>query len=132
MSNLRVRAAQDAKTLNIKDWGLLAELVGPDGIVYNTDAETGEPLRTTQQLYDRTRIIPETGEDLIVSETISCFSRLSLERIPQAGENWAIRIQESPTNETLVDYVLSPTRAPEGGKSLEQIRLYLQKVEQSP
>ena len=131
MLNLRVRAANDAKRLNIRDWGLLVELISPDGIKYNTDKESGEPLKAIQLLYDRTRIIPETGEDMIIPEPIVILSRLSLERIPAPGEKWTVRIQESPINENFLDYAISPTRSPEGGKSLEIIRLYLQKLEQS-
>lgn len=131
MLNLRVRAAVDCKRLNIRDWGLLIELIAPDGIKYNTDIETGEPLKALMTLYDRTRIIPETGEDVIVPEPIVTLSRLSLERIPAPGEKWTVRIQKSPTSEDFLDYIISPTRAPEGGKSLEIIRLYLQKLEQS-
>lgn len=131
MPNLRVRAAEDCKRLNIRDWGLLVELISPDGIKYNIDKETGEPLKGLMTLYDRTRIIPETGEDVIVPEPIVTLSRLSLERIPAPGEKWTVRIQESPTSVNFLDYIISPTRAPEGGKSLEIIRLYLQKLEQS-
>lgn len=132
MPNLRVRAAEDARQLNTRDWGLLIELIGPDGIKYDIDKESGEPLKAIQLLYDRTRIIPETGEDMIVPEPIVVLSRLSLERVPIPGEKWTVRIQESPTSLVMIDYIISPTRSPEGGKSLEMIRLYLQKIEQSP
>lgn len=131
MPDLRTRAAEDARELNIRDWGLLVEMVGPDGIVYNTDIISGEPLKATQILYDRVRIVPETGEDLMARDTIVCLSRLSLERIPQPGEVWTIRIPESPTSSAMADFVFTPTKSPEGGKSLEQIRLYLQRIEQS-
>lgn len=131
MPNLRVRAAVDCKRLNIRDWGLLVELISPDGIKYDTDKETGESLKALMTLYDRTLIVPETGEDVIVLEPIVILSRLSLERVPAPGEKWTVRIQESPTNENFLDYMISPTRAPEGGKSLNIIRLYLQKLEQS-
>ena len=131
MPELRTRAAEDAKNLNIRDWGLLVGLVSPDGIIHDTDILTGEPLKAVCITYSRVTIIPETGEDMIVPEPIVTLSRLSLARVPKAGENWIVRIPESPTSPTLVDYMISPTRAPEGGKSLELIRLYLQKVEQS-
>ena len=131
MSNLRVRAAEDARKLNVRDWGLPLELIDPDGKKYNTDIVSGELLKSPLLTYDRTRIIPETGEDMIVEEPIVVLSRLSLERIPEPGETWTVRIQESPTSEIMIDYIISPTRAPEGGKSLELIKLYLQKIEQS-
>ena len=130
MPDLRTRVAEDARALNVRDWGLSAKLISPDGIVYDTDAITGEPLKVTQILYDRVRIVPETGEDLMARDTIVCFSRLSLERVPQPGEKWAIQIPESPTSSVMADFIISADRSPEGGKSLEQIRLYLQRVEQ--
>lgn len=126
-----MRAANDARKLNVRDWGLLVELIDPDGKKYNTDKITGEPLKSPLLTYDRTRVIPETGEDMIVAEPTVVLSRLSLERIPKAGETWTVRIQESPTSEIMVDYIISPTRAPEGGKSLELIKLFLQRIEQS-
>jgi len=129
---LRIRAAEDAKRLNIKDWGLLVELISPDGIIYNKDKENGEPLKALSILYDRVTIIPETGEDMTVPEPTVTLSRLSLIRIPEVGENWIVKIPESPTSENMMDYMISPTRSPEGGKSNELIRLYLQKVEQKP
>lgn len=128
--NLRVKAAQDTKRLNVRDWGLLVELIDPDGNKYNTDAETGEPLRAVQILYDTASIIPETGSDMVVFVETVVLSTLSLARVPVAGEDWIIRIQKSPTDETMVNYVISPTRAPEGGGSLELIRLYLQAAQQ--
>lgn len=132
MPNLRVRAAQDARKLNVRDWGLLVELIDPDGKKYNTDIISGEPLKSPMLTYDRTRIQPETGEEMTVAQPVLTLSRLSLERVPKPGETWTVRIQESPTSLIMVDYIISPTRASEGGQSLEIIRLYLQKLEQSP
>ena len=132
MPNLRVRACEDARTLNVRDWGLLVELKGPDGNEYKIDKVSGEPLKAPMLTYDRTRIQPETGEEMTVAQPVLTLSRLSLDRVPQPGEVWTVRIQESPTSLTMVDYIISPTRAPEGGQSLEMIRLYLQKLEQSP
>jgi len=131
MPNLRVRAARDARKLNVRDWGLLVELIDPDGKKYNTDIISGEPLKSPLLTYDRIRIIPETGENMIIAEPTVVLSRLSLERIPEPGETWTVRIQESPTSEIMIDYIISPTRAPEGGKSLELIQLFLQRIEQS-
>ena len=131
MPDLRTRAAEDTRKLNIRDWGLLAELIAPDGKIYNTDAISGDPLKATQILYDRVRIVPETGEDLMATDTIVCFSRLSLERVPEPGEKWVIRIPESPTSSVMADFILSADRSPEDGKSLEKIRLYLQRGEQA-
>jgi len=130
MPNLRVRSAQDARYLNAKDWGLPVNLISPDGITYDTDIITGDQLKALTISYDRTTIVPETGEDVVVPDLIVTLSRLSLEQIPQSGEFWIVEIPESPTSDIMKKFMISPTKAVEGGKSNEYIRLYLQEVEQ--
>lgn len=131
MSDLRVRAVNDAKRLNIRDWGQLVELIDPDGNKYNIDNETGAQLKTVQSLSDFRRINPMTGETIIVMEPVVVLSRSSLVRIPQAGERWFIRVQLDPTSTNLSNYILTGDRAPEGGRSLGLVRLYPIKAVQS-
>jgi hypothetical protein len=130
--NLRELAVADAKTLNVRDWGLKVEFTDPDGNRYITDNETGEELRAMQILYDYRKINPDTGEEIIVNDPVVVMARLSLARIPEAGERWHIRMPADPsTAASLEDFVLTSTRSPEGGRSLGFIRFYPQKVKQS-
>lgn len=130
MPELRIRSAEDARRLNTRDWGLPVILISPDGIRYETDIISGESLKALTISYDRVTIIEETGEDVIVPDLIVTLSRLSLERIPKSGENWIVEIPKSPSCDIMIQYMISSTRATEGGKSLELIRLYLQELEQ--
>lgn len=126
--NLRSTAAVDAKTLNIKDWGLPVELTDPDGEQYLTDNESGETLKAVQILFDRRKLDLGTGEETIIKEPVIVMARKSLARIPQADEVWFVRFPEDVTKPTeLSNYFLSGARAPEGGQSLDFIRLYPQK-----
>jgi hypothetical protein len=132
--NLRELAVSDSKSLNIKDWGLVVQLISPSGIKYNTDNETGEILKAKQILYDYRKLDPSTGEEITVNEPVVVMARSSLAVIPKAGEKWVMKFPADPNQSetaTLSEFVLSETRAPEGGRSLGDIRLYPQKVVQS-
>jgi len=130
--NLRQLAITDLKTQNITDWSLPIELTDPDGIRYNTDAETGEQLKAIQILYDYRKFDLESGGEITVNEPVVSVTLTSLSRVPVAGERWHIRIPLDPFNpDTLSDFVLTEDRAPEGGASLGFIRLYPQKAVQS-
>lgn len=128
--NLRARVTEDMKRLNLRDWGGVVEFTSPDGIKYTTDNETGETLKAVQILYDYRRLNPETGEWLTVNEPVVVMARTSLARIPEAGERWHLRVQLDPLSEDLTDFVLSSTRAPEGGRSVGFIRFYPTKAKQ--
>lgn len=132
MTNLRTRAITDAKKQNIKNWSTPVEFIDPDGIVYNTDNETGKPLRTLQTLYDRRDVNPDTGEAMTVHEPIIAQARSSLSRIPAPGEKWSIKFPLDPTDETVLsNYVFTPDRSIEGGSSLGFFRIYPIKLVQS-
>ena len=127
---LRERVRQDNRVLNNRDWGQAIELVSPNGIVYKTDAVTGATLKAAQILYDYRRVNPDTGCEMTINEPVVVIHRDSLTRVPLPGEKWIIRIPLDANSALLVDYVLSPTRPPEGGRSIGFIRLYPQKVKQ--
>ena len=130
--NLRQRAADDMKQLNIADWGLPVELTDPDGIKYTLDADTGETLQSVQILYDRRTLNLATGEETVIKEPIVVIARKSLSRIPVEGEIWHVRMPLDPDPDAdLYDFIFSDVRSPEGGQSLGFIRLYLQRVVQS-
>lgn len=105
-------------------WSLPVNLVSPDGVRY-------DDLRG-QVLFDIVRVNPETGEDMTVQTPVVTLRRSSLTRIPEPGEKWIVEIPVTPNEAAVkVQYVLSPTRPPEGGASIGFIRLYLQAVKQS-
>lgn len=130
MGNLRTRAVDDAKRLNIRDWGDVIEFTDPDGNKYNIDAVTGKTLKAVQILYDYRKFDPSTGMEIIVSEPVVTMARSSLSRVPEAGERWHLRFPIDTGSDTLADFVLTETRAPEGGRSLGLIRFYPQKAKQ--
>lgn len=132
MTNLRTRAIADVKKQNIKNWSTPIELIDPDGIVYNTDNETGLQLRSIQTLYDRRDENPDTGEPITVHEPVISIARASLSRIPIPGENWSIKFPLDPTDEnTLSNYAFMPDRSMGEGNSLGFFRVYPIKLVQS-
>lgn len=114
--NLRDLAEQDLAVTLEGDWSTPVALVAPDGAEY-TDLKG-------QVLYDLVRMNPENGERTVCRNPIVSLRRSSLPRIPVAGETWLVTLSDG-------QYVISPTRPPEGGESLGFIRLYLQAVEQT-
>ena len=128
MTNLPELEESDLELTLENDWGLPVELTSPAGI---KDTVLG------QVLFDFLKINPETGEPMTVSDPVVVLRRSSLlsaafAAVPQPGENWFVRIPTSPSETaTKADYIISPTRAPEGGASIGFIRIYLQKAEQS-
>lgn len=122
--NLRERVERDLAITLEGQWSLPVNLIGPDGI--RIDGLRG------QVLYDIVRLNPDTGEDVVVNTPVVTLRRSTLARIPLAGENWLVEIPETPSETaTMRQYVISPTRPPEGGASIGFIRIYLQQVEQS-
>ena len=68
----------------------------------------------------------------MVNNPIVVLRRSSLERVPVAGEKWLVKIPIDPVEgSTIDDFIIDPTRPPEGGRSIGFIRLYLRKAEQS-
>jgi hypothetical protein len=129
--NLREQAEADLlDTLENSDgWGLPVILISPDGATQDKSANDATADLTGQILYDTTVIDPETGLQMIVSTPVVTLRRSSLTRVPVAGENWIVQIPETPDASAIkTDHVLA--RAPEGGKSIGFVRLYLNRVEQ--
>ena len=132
MVNLREKAEADLATTLEKEWGLPVQLVDPDGNEITQSFNDATLLLRGQVLYDTVRVDPETGEPMIINEPIVTLRRSSLERVPIAGENWLVRIPVDPSESAaFIDFVISPTKAPEGGRSIGFIRLYLRRAVQS-
>lgn len=129
--NLRERVESDLAITVEGRWGLPVFLTSPDGEKQINKKGTTVPLKG-QVLYDIMRLDLDTGEDKLVGCPVVTLRRTSLDRVPEPGENWLIEIPDEPREDAdMVSYVLSPTRPPEGGRSIGFIRLYLQQVEQS-
>jgi len=117
-------------------WGLPVELTGPEGIEIKTSANSPDPQNPLplygQVLYTTVRTNPETGEEMVTTEPVVVLRRSSLSSIPQDGEKWFIKFPKDPSlTAELSNYVLTPGRATEGGRSIGFIRLYPTKVVQS-
>jgi hypothetical protein len=127
--NYRERAEHDlGKTLEGR-WGLPVALISPDGVRQDSKVD-GSPL-LGQIMYGLARLNPETGEDVTVDTPVVTLRRSSLIRVPLAGEKWIVEIPETPSmTAPKIQMIISPTKPPEGGKSIGFIRLYLQQVEQ--
>lgn len=128
--NLRARARADMKKLNTRDWGLLAIIKFSDGNICDTDAQTGEPLKSLQALSDITQFTPDSGEDMVVDTSVVVFARDSLSRVPRPGESCFLQIQFEPGGD-LISKVMTDVRAPEGGASVGFINIFMQDVKQA-
>jgi hypothetical protein len=134
--NLREQMERDLEITLEKDWGLLVELTGPDGIKITTSANSPDPLNPLplkgMVMYTTVRLNPETAEEVIANKPVVVLRRSSLSRIPQDGENWFVKFPKDPSlTADLQNFALSLDRATEGGRSLGFIRLYPTKVVQS-
>jgi len=121
--NLRVQAEADlAATLEDPDgYGLPIVLVSPDGVTQEVNG---------QIMYDTKLIDPETGLDMIIHQPVVTVRRSSLLRVPVAGEKWMVRIPETPDPDA-TKTLHAVERAPEEGKSIGFMRLYLTKAVQA-
>jgi hypothetical protein len=129
--NLREQIESDLSRTLEKEYGLPVVLIDPDGNTIEVSQNDGQPL-VGQVLYDTVRINPDTGEEMIVNNPIVSLRRSSLSRVPQAGENWIVKIPTDPsTTAAKEDFIISSTRPPEGGRSIGFIRLYLQRAKQT-
>ncbi len=129
-TNLRERVELDLAHSLEGAWGLPVTLISPDGVTIDTKNGTTDTL-VGQVLYDTIRVNPETGEDVIVNNPIVVLRRSSLSRIPIAGERWVVKIPITPSEAAdLVDFIIDPTKPPEGGNSIGFVRLYLRKAQQ--
>jgi len=124
--NLRAQAEADlAVSLEDPDgFGLPVVLISPDGVKYDKSANDATQDLSGQILYDTTVLSPETGLDMIVHKPVVTLRRTSLARIPLATEKWMIMIPETP-DPAATKVLHAIERAPEEGKSIGFIRLYL-------
>lgn len=112
------------------NFGLPVELTQPDGADITTD-ENGDALKG-QILYDFDSIDPESGNLMVVTETMVTLRKTALSQIPNAGEVWGIRIPANPDDpDTLTQFLINTDEAPMGGGTAGFITLKLKEVDQS-
>jgi hypothetical protein len=70
-----------------------------------------------------------TGTEVLVDAPVLSLPLRALERIPQDGEKWIIRVQTSPFSEDLTSFTLSGP--PKNAKTIGYINLKLQIVGQN-
>jgi len=111
-----------------EDFGLPVVLIAPDGTVYNT-SENDDGTLYGRIVYD-TIEQDEDGNEVIVHKPMVTLRLSSLARVPENGETWVVKIPDGPRDDaSVVSYILE--RAPEDGRSIGYINLYLRKTEQS-
>ena len=131
VTNLRQKAESDLQSTLEREYKIPVILIDPDGVTYDTSENDGLPLGG-QVLSDSISFNPETGDQIISPNPIVTLRRSSLTRVPAPGETWIVKIPTSPVEGASVeDFVIDPTRSPEGGRSIGFIRLYLRRAEQS-
>ena len=128
--NLRVKVEEDlGKTLeDPTGFGLPVVLIDPDGNRQEKSANNPSQDLSGQILYDTRVVDPETGLQMIVHKPVVTLRRSSLNRIPVAGERWGVEIPETP-DPTATKILHVVEQAPEDGKAIGFIRLYLTRAE---
>ena len=127
--NLREQAEADlAVTLeDIKGFGLPVILIDPDGNIIDKSANEPTEELTGQILYDTVVVRPETGLETVIPDPVVTLRRSSLSRVPGAGEKWMCIIPKDPST-TAPKVLHLVSRAPQDGRSIGFIRLYLTKI----
>ena len=121
--NLRALAESHLSVTLEGAWAIEVDLTGPTGV-----KQLG---LKAQVLYDRTEENPATGQPVIVNEPVVVLRHSSLTAVPKTNEKWLIRMPVSPVEGAeKEDFVLDPSRAIEGGRSIGFIRIYPKKVRQ--
>lgn len=112
---LRAQIEADLAITVEGDFALPVSLIAPDGAIYEV---TGDVRYNS---IDKDGML--TGNPSVVLRISS------LDRVPIAGENWAVRIPQNPGSEVLTTYLLD--KAPQHCRSIGFIKLYLTTAVQS-
>jgi hypothetical protein len=132
MENLRAAIESDLNDSLEGEFGMAVELTSPEGVQQIYSKNNPSELLKGQVLYFSRREDPETGETIVINQPVVTLRISSLINVPQAGENWYIKMPVSPQEGALKQrFVFSPTRSPEHGTDIGFIRLYLQKIDES-
>ncbi|KPK95630.1 hypothetical protein AMJ80_04455 [bacterium SM23_31] len=132
MENLRAAIESDLHESLEGEWKMPVELINPDGENQIYSKNDPSELLGGQVLYFSRREDPETGETIVVDQPVVTLRISSLIRVPQAGENWYIKMPVSPVEGALKErFVFTPTRSPEHGTDIGFIRIYPQRTEET-
>ncbi|MGD9157295.1 MAG: hypothetical protein PVG39_02720 [Desulfobacteraceae bacterium] len=130
MENLRAAVEKDLYDSLEGEFGLPVELISPDGESQIYSKNNPTELLKGQVLYFSSRENPETGETIIVNNPVVSLRISSLDRVPQAGETWIIKMPLSPIEDAdKTTLTFTPTRSPEHGTDIGFIRIYPQCIE---
>lgn len=121
--NLREKSEEVLNTTLEGLWALSVELTSP--LTGLTKSYKGQVMFS--YMLDN----PEGGEPLVVEQPAVVLRISSLDEVPQANENWFIRIPNAPSESApLENYALDGSRAPRNDGSIGLITLYLIRIDQ--
>lgn len=130
MQNLRAQIEKDLHVSLEGQWKISVELTGPNGETQIYSKNNPTELLGGQVLYFSKQENPETGEMIIVDLPVISLRISSLDVVPQAGENWYIKMPISPiAGAEKQSFIFTPTRSPEHGTDIGFMRLYPQRIE---
>ncbi len=130
MENLRAAIEKDLNDSLESEWKIDVELTSPDG--EKQTKSKNDPAETLGGMvqYFSQRENPVTGEIEVVNQPVVSLRISSLDRVPEQGEKWYIKMPISPVAEAdKVSFVFTPTRAFEHGTDIGFMRIYPQKIE---
>lgn len=128
MINLREQIERDLAVTLEGNYRLPVELIAPDGTKQVYSAQDGESLLYGQVLWDHLTADPETGAMLVVNNPTVVLRKTSLDRIPQNGETWVVRIPLTPDEDApLVSHMME--RAVHHGSSIGFVKLFLMRAQ---
>jgi hypothetical protein len=131
VENLRAQIESDLHESLEGEFGIPVELISPYGEKQIYSKNNPDELLKGQVLFFSRREDPETGETIVIDHPVVTLRISSLNRVPQPGENWFIKMPTSPiANAGKERFVFTPTRAPEHGTDIGFIRFYPQRVEE--
>ena len=122
--NIRELAETDLAATLEGEFGLPVVLTDPTGVQQTVEG---------QILYDRVTLDPDTGNPVIDDNPIVTLRRSSLNPVPADGEKWFIEIPVTPSRTAETEsFVFTPDRTVNTGGSIGYVKLYLQRIEQTP
>ena len=123
MVNLREIVESDLEKTLEGDFGQTILLTPPGGVEFEARGRID---------YNTQDSDPDTGAPILVQVSSVTLRKSTLAQIPAAGENWFIKIPESPVaGAALLNRAMSTTRAPKNGDAIGTIQVFLQEVDQS-
>ena len=130
MIKLREQIEKDLRESLEREWKVDIELTSPDGDVQVYSKNNPSEKLGGQILYFTKATDPVTGESIIVHQPVAVIRISSLDRIPQSGENWYIKMPTRPGG-VKESFVFTGDKAIEDGTDIGFIRIYPQRIKRS-